>query len=304
MKPEKESFTTVVLLPNTSSKPYKFSLRLTTLKVLMGTFAVSLLVMTGIIVHYVILNGQLSELIDLRKETSFQKQKIQSFAVEIVDLKKQMVHLKEMDSRLRVITDIGPRIETTGTLGVGGAETSGLLEMDLGIRTEQLAKKVEEEVNALKAEAMSQELSLEELTQGIKDRKLVWEATPSIWPVKGWLSSGFGKRLSPFTGRLAMHKGIDIATRRNTEILSPAAGTIEYTGYDNGFGRLVKINHGHGIKTLYGHMAKDNVKIGQKVQRGDVIGFVGNTGMSTGPHLHYEVFVNGLPVNPLRYIVN
>ena len=303
MKSDKGSYT-VVVLPDATATPYRFSIRKTVFKVLVGIFSAVFLVVGGLLIHYVVLSGEMAELKGLRKKTTVQKRQIQGFASEIVDLKKQMVRIKEMDAKLRVITNIGPPSGLPGGMGMGGAETTGLYETDMGIRAGELIRKMEEEVNFLKAEALYQEVSLEDLTQSIKGRKLVWEATPSIWPVRGWLSSGFGKRISPFTQRLTRHKGIDIATRRDTEIIAPASGVVSYTGYDSGLGRIVKINHGNGLQTLYGHLAKDAVRIGQKVKRGDVIGFVGNTGMSTGPHLHYEVYVNGLPINPLRYIIN
>lgn len=303
MKSNKNSYT-VVVLPEPTATPYRFSIRKTTLKIIASGLSLVFLIVGGLLVHYVFLTGKMTELANLRKETAVQKRQIQSFASELVGLKQQVVRIKEMDAKLRVITDIGPPPSPQDGMGVGGAETSGLFESDMGFPVDALAEKMKEEVRALKSEAATQQVSYEELTDSIKDKKMVWDSTPSVWPVRGWLSSGFGKRISPFTGRLAMHKGIDIATRRDTEITSPANGVVTYKGYDSGLGRVVKINHGYGIQTIYGHMAKDNVRIGQKVKRGDVIGFVGNTGMSTGPHLHYEVYVNGLPVNPIQYIIN
>ena len=299
-----KDFYTVVVLPNPTSKPYRFRVERKTVKMGLGVIASLALVFLGVMIHYFLLTRGVVELKGLRKETSIQKQQIQTFASELIDLKKKMVRLKEMDAKIRVITDIGPAPESETGLGMGGAEGAGLSELDLGIRTEQLAKKLEGEVAVLKAEALRQEVSFEEITQAVKDQKVVWDSTPTVWPVRGWLSSSFGKRVSPFTGHLTLHKGIDIATRRNTPIIAPASGVVSYKGYDNGLGRIIKINHGHGIQTLYGHLAKADVRVGQEVKRGDVIAFVGNTGMSTGPHLHYTVFANGIPVNPLRYIIN
>ena len=303
MKSDHESYT-VVVLPDPTAQPYRFHIRKKTLKIVAGTLSATGLIVAGLLIHYVFLTFGVAELKGLRSETAVQKEQIQNFAAEIMDLKSQMVRIKEMDAKLRVITDIGPPANSGSTLGMGGSETSGLFETDLGLRSQDLARKMEEEVKALKAEASGQEVSLEELTQSIKGKKVVWDSTPSIWPVRGWLSSGFGKRISPFTGRLTMHKGIDIATRLGTEISAPAAGVVTYKGFDNGLGRMVRINHGYGIETEYGHLSKADVTIGQKVKRGDIIAYVGNTGMSTGPHLHYQVFINGLPVNPLRYIIN
>ena len=101
-----------------------------------------------------------------------------------------------------------------------------------------------------------------------------------------------------------MHNGIDVASRRDMPVMAPAGAVVSYEGFDSGLGKMVKLDHGYGMQTVYGHLSKVNVRIGQKVKRGDVIAFVGNTGLSTGPHLHYEVHVNNVPVNPLRYILN
>ena len=303
MKNIKDTYT-VVILPDPASKPYRFFISKTAAKILTGVASVISLVILGLLVHYVFLTRAMVEYKDLRKEAAIQERQIQSFAIEIVDLKKQMVRLKEMDAKLRVITDFNPPTQTAMTIGMGGAETTGLSEMEIGIPPEELVLKMAEEVKILRAEASRQELSFAELAQDMTDRRSVWEATPSIWPVRGWLSSGFGKRMSPFTGRLSMHNGIDIATYQNTPIVSPADGVVSHIGYHNRLGRLIKINHGYGVQTMYGHLAKSGVRIGQKVKRGDVIAYVGNTGSSTGPHLHYEIFINGLPVNPIPYIVN
>jgi len=128
--------------------------------------------------------------------------------------------------------------------------------------------------------------------------------TPSIWPVHGWVTSGFGFRTNPFTGLNQMHEGLDIANRAGTPVIAPADGIVSDTGRDASYGNVVVISHGFGMITRFNHLSKIFVRAGQRVKRGDKIAEVGTTGMSTGPHLHYEVRVNGIPVNPLRYIVN
>ena len=145
MKPDKGSYT-VVVLPDPTSKPYRFSIRKSSLKFLTGFLSLVLLINAGILIHYMFLTQGVGELKGLRKETTVQKQQLQTFGSEIVDLKKQMVRLKEMDAKLRVITDIGPPSESNPILGVGGAETTGLFEMDMAMRSEELARKMEEEV--------------------------------------------------------------------------------------------------------------------------------------------------------------
>ncbi|NOZ93799.1 MAG: peptidoglycan DD-metalloendopeptidase family protein [Acidobacteria bacterium] len=129
-------------------------------------------------------------------------------------------------------------------------------------------------------------------------------ATPSIAPVIGVLTDGFGRRRDPFTGRPAYHRGIDISARRGTPVMAPADGVVTFTGRQRGFGREIRISHGFGVVTVYGHLSSIGVAPGDRVHRGDVIGRVGSTGRSTGPHLHYEVHVDGAAVNPLYYILN
>jgi len=148
-----------------------------------------------------------------------------------------------------------------------------------------------------------QEQSMTSLWQLLSDRQSLLASTPSVKPSQGWISSLFGYRPNPFTGRTVLHAGIDIAANVGTPIIAPANGVVINTGYDEGYGKVIEIDHGYGLTTRYGHCSQIFVKIGQKVNRFDVIGSVGNTGRSTGAHLHYEVRVAGVPRNPLLYIL-
>jgi murein DD-endopeptidase MepM/ murein hydrolase activator NlpD len=127
-------------------------------------------------------------------------------------------------------------------------------------------------------------------------------AAPSLWPVEGRITGPFGARIDPFNGEGAFHKGVDISVAYGTPILAPADGVVSFADFSNGYGRLIAIEHGQGITTRYGHLSAFAVTEGQHVQRGEVIGYVGMTGRSTGPHLHYEVWVHGTPVNPYKYL--
>lgn len=304
MKTSKESYT-VLVLPSPTSKTYCFNLTKKTLKILLGTVTVLTVLLLIFIVQYFYMARDRGELMSLRKETRAQKVQIQMFASNIDDLKKQMTRLKDLDAKLRVITDIGPPPQSVQLMGIGGPEEQGADAVYPGrnIQGEDL-KKMKADLQTLRSDASIQELSFEELTEAMKDRRSLWASTPSVWPVRGWLTSGFGNRLSPFTDSMTMHNGLDVASRRDTPVLATAGGVVSYEGFDSGLGKMVKINHGYGMQTLFGHMSKVGVRIGQRVKRGDVIGFVGNTGLSTGLHVHYEVHVNGVPVNPLRYILN
>ncbi len=126
---------------------------------------------------------------------------------------------------------------------------------------------------------------------------------PSIWPARGWVTSDFGQRVDPYTADRVMHAGMDIAAPHGKEVYAPSDGTVVFAGLEGGYGNVIVIDHGYGIKTRYGHLAKILVKAGERVNRGAQVAAIGNTGRSTGPHLHYEVRVNGIPQNPRKFIL-
>jgi len=145
-------------------------------------------------------------------------------------------------------------------------------------------------------------VSLDELLIQLEDKRVRLESMPSVWPARGWLTSRFGPRVSPFTGRSQQHAGIDIAGARGTAITAPARGRVAYVGRKGPLGNALVIDHGFGVRTVYGHNDKVVVEVGQTVERGDRVAHIGSSGRSTGPHLHYVVEVNGKPKDPLDYI--
>lgn len=155
-------------------------------------------------------------------------------------------------------------------------------------------------VIAVRAEIQSGRL--EELVSQLDDKHNKLTSMPSIWPTKGWLTSRFGPRISPFTGRRQHHAGIDIAAAMGADVVAPAAGRVVFVGRKGPLGNTVVLEHGFGVRTLYGHAEEIFVKIGEELERGTKLASVGNTGRSTGPHLHYVVEVNGKSRNPLDYI--
>ncbi len=146
------------------------------------------------------------------------------------------------------------------------------------------------------------ESQLDSARSGVERRRALAAATPSIWPVTGWLSSSFGQRSDPFNGGPAFHEGIDIAADRGQPVFATADGQIANAGYSGDYGNLVVVRHAFGLETRYGHLLRMAVRSGQTVHRGDVIGYVGSTGRSTSPHLHYEVWLNSRLINPLRLL--
>lgn len=146
------------------------------------------------------------------------------------------------------------------------------------------------------------EQRLASVRTGVERRHALASATPSIWPIAGWISSGFGNRRDPFTGLDDFHSGLDISGEHGQQIHAPADGVVVSAAYNGNYGNLITIDHGFGLTTRYGHLARFAVSSGQQVQRGEVIGYVGSTGRSTSPHLHYEVLVNGQLTNPLKLL--
>ena len=142
------------------------------------------------------------------------------------------------------------------------------------------------------------------LLNEVYTRQDILSSTPSILPVRGWISSSFGYRQYPFTGEVSLHEGIDIAAMPGTPVYAPATGEIMFAGYKTGYGNVIIIDHGYRLSTLYGHLSDIMVSSGQRVKRKQVIGVTGNTGHSSGPHLHYEVRIAGVPVDPADYILN
>jgi murein DD-endopeptidase MepM/ murein hydrolase activator NlpD len=144
-----------------------------------------------------------------------------------------------------------------------------------------------------------------EVERSVSRVKEKLDHTPSIWPTQGWLSRGYGRQFDPFTGEEEMHQGLDIANRTGTQIYAPASGRVTASGaVATGLGIAIVIDHGYGLQTRYGHLSKTLVKSGQRVKRGELIGLMGSTGHSTGPHLHYEVFKDSRAVDPKQFILN
>jgi murein DD-endopeptidase MepM/ murein hydrolase activator NlpD len=164
-----------------------------------------------------------------------------------------------------------------------------------------------EDLDLLRSVAQETGDTLSLLVALLEDRSGIRPDIPSMWPVSGGvraISSSFGRRRSPVTRRIQQHRGLDIRGRYGTPIRAAATGRVTYAGRDPGYGKLVVINHGSGIYTWYGHLSRMHVRKGQAVERGGRIGALGSTGRATGPHLHFEVRVNGMPVNPERYLIN
>jgi murein DD-endopeptidase MepM/ murein hydrolase activator NlpD len=331
---------TVVIFRGSTAKPLRLSFprKLVSKLLIIGIVAaVSNIFVIG---HYVIRTGEVWELSSFRAEAMSAREQTGTFSSSIDDLKKRLTSMKEVNQRLRVM--LGIETQKTGDVsnGQGGEDTplpdgkvlpasekisrndaealhsgsvetnesalAGLLNLSVGssslIEQETIAS-IKDGIDWLSKETTIQEQSLQELSMAAEKKSSRWAATPSIWPVKGWVTSGFGPRVSPFTEKPAWHDGLDIGAAVNAPVQAPAQGRVTAVGFDPKLGNVVKVDHGFGIETLYGHLAKALVKEGQRVKRGEVVGLVGSTGLATGPHLHYMVKVHGQALDPVKYIL-
>lgn len=232
----------------------------------------------------------------LRQRVSEQNLELYRLNARFQALETDVERMRAMDARVRSLARFADPKASPAT-ALGGMETpasegaSGRLDKLLDLRFDRLKKDVLVSVK-----------DLEILGDRLNARRLHFESVPSLRPVRGILSSPFGVRTSPFTETDVFHHGVDVPGDMGTPVMSSAAGKVVRAGFESLIGNVVAIDHGNGFVTLYGHLSEIRVATGEVVDRGQVIGAVGNTGRSTGPHLHYEVRANGLPVNPVRYM--
>lgn len=248
-----------------------------------------------------------NELFALSQDTEVLKQNLAKL-IEHNEEIKNMIELDEntqvknqqVDLTLQTSFSLNQSILQYG-LPIGGGEVRFYYQ-DIN----EIIKRTRNNIEVLKQEIPTQQEDLKILETSVKRYKDLIAATPSIWPVadkgEGFISSNFGWRTDPFTGKQAFHEGLDIGVWFNTPAIATADGVVKYAGWINGYGYVVKINHGFGFETRYGHLNKIKVTRGQKVKRGQVLALTGNSGRSNGPHIHYEVRKNNIPQNPLKYI--
>ena len=210
--------------------------------------------------------------------------------------------LERRDAQVRLLANLDPIAPEVRRVGIGGPVPPGGAGAPEGLAGR--AAEVRVDLDALIRRANLLAGSFREAADSLAMHTARLAATPSIMPTAGWLSSAFSRmRSHPILHRLRAHEGIDVSAPMGAPIEAPANGTVVQTGWEAGFGNMVVIDHGFGIVTKFAHCSRILVRKGQKVLRGDRIALVGNTGLSTGPHLHYEVHVNGKPVDPRRYIL-
>lgn len=282
------------------------------LRIIGLSFAAILLLFTFLVYNYFSAKNTLISKQQLEKkfavqndEIISQRKQIQKFAGQITSLKSKLVGLHEFEKKIRIIANIEVSEEQDNIFGVGGSIPEDLdADLPLTEKHNSLMREMHLQTRQLNLASINQEKGFDSLFKHLERQRNLLSSTPAIRPSKGWVSSKFGYRISPFTGLREFHKGLDLADKNGTPIIATADGIVSFAGSKGFLGKVIKIDHGHGMVTLYGHAKKVLKKRGDAVKRGDTIALMGNTGRSTGPHLHYEIFFNGIPVNPTKYILN
>jgi murein DD-endopeptidase MepM/ murein hydrolase activator NlpD len=290
--------------------------------------ALAVVVLLGLMVDYVRVRIDNIELDGLRQETVERRAQVAGFQEKLKGVDQRLAELQEFERKVRIIANL------PGTAGTGGAEITAVGEGDGDLGTHAGEGGLDEPTDAVPMRggpsrillpkdedpepkrvslleqaaeylgevADGQNLSLEDLVNKLEGKRDHLASSPSIWPAKGWLTSRYGYRVSPFTGQRQFHAGIDIAGASGTDVVAPARGRVTFAGKRGPLGNSITIDHGWGLRTQYGHNKELFVKKGDTVERGTRIATMGNSGRSTGPHLHYVVEVGGKTRNPLDYI--
>lgn len=239
-----------------------------------------------------------TDLANADRQLQEQKQQTLNLAEKISALGQDLDRVQRFDSKLRLMMNMEKEPAEVGqSLGDFSRSYLPLHRQELAVR------KMQDFLDRLGEATRLEEVRQQDLLRALRDNKGILASVPSIWPVTGFISSSFGGRRSPFGMGSQFHKGLDISNRIGTPIIAPGEGTVSMAAADGAYGNSVELDHGGGIVTKYAHMQRYVVKPGQWVKKGDVLGYIGMTGRTTGPHLHYEVRLNGVPVNPMRYIL-
>jgi murein DD-endopeptidase MepM/ murein hydrolase activator NlpD len=297
----------LMIIPEDGGKLRQVRVRLWSLYTLGATaiLAAALLVGAGCIYLRLLRSEQCVE--DLRTENESLRSELVTFGSELAQLDGLARNHIRLANDSRLLAGLPPISEEVALLGVGGTPEAGTGGQGRGLSAplDRTAEFYREQLQQLSRQLEFQEESFVEVRQVIEASRDRLDRIPTVNPVLGpyHYSSGFGRRRDPFTGEAAFHPGIDICAARGTPFRATADGTVVLVERSSGLGLTVVIGHGNGYETLYGHCDKVTVSTGQTVRRGEVIGEVGSTGRSTGPHVHYEVHQNGQSINPRPFLL-
>jgi murein DD-endopeptidase MepM/ murein hydrolase activator NlpD len=294
---------TLVLVPHGSEPSRIVEISHGLLRLVTG--AVGGIVVLALIAGYVTVSHttDLSRAARLQQENASLAREIGELHGRLVTLADTLTRISQRDARIRVLANLEPIDPQVQAAGIGGPASSQIVLAGLTGVTRRTAD-IRVDLGALIRRANLLASSFKEAADSLALHTARLAATPSIMPTQGWLSSAFSSmRVHPILHMARPHEGIDVSAPMGSPIEAPAAGVVTDAGWETGYGNTITIDHGFGIVTKFAHASKLLVKTGQRVSRGQRIALVGNSGLATGPHLHYEVHVNGRPVDPLKYVL-
>jgi murein DD-endopeptidase MepM/ murein hydrolase activator NlpD len=333
---------TILLVPDRDAKVKKIRVEHRTLVRAAVAGMVVVLALVGMAAHYFTVVGKVAENSLIRAENLQLQDRWREAEQKFSHINDELDRVRRLNSNLRHITQlndperklaIGPVDvpplpgEVVGAAMGGGIATEPSRMGSVGLSASERPGKAARaaaamavaearasdspqtegdllhQLDDLEKKVKAQEQEARALKSYFEDQQALLASAPSIWPVRGWVTSDFSVRLDPYTGERVMHEGLDVAAATGAPVRAPADGTVVFNGMEGGYGHVLVLDHGYGLKTRYGHLSRIDVRLGEKVKRGQFVAAVGNTGRSTGPHLHYEVRVNGVADNPRKFIL-
>ncbi|PYQ12562.1 MAG: hypothetical protein DMH00_05640 [Acidobacteria bacterium] len=297
MSGKSHKFYTIMIVPHAAEKSRRVRVS-KNLVVAMGGFLGALLLAGVLLPHFVLRTTYLSWVTSrLASQNAELKKTTEGIDIALNDLRAKMSDFEARATEMGTALGVA-KLPLTHQAAAGGG-------LDLhSLSPEEGARFVQGELSVLRKRSENLQDSLKLLDAAYAKQAAYLASTPSILPVRGLYGNGYGWRKDPFTGEPDFHQGLDIAAAPGTKVLAPADGIVTLAGPSGGYGNFIVLSHGYGMVTHYGHLQAFTVRPGQRVRRGDVIGYVGSTGRSTGPHLHYEVVVHQRAVDPTRYILD
>jgi murein DD-endopeptidase MepM/ murein hydrolase activator NlpD len=293
-------FYTIMIVPENAHKPRQFHIPAWTIRLSLILLPILILLGITILLDYRYIASQINENRELQTENRKLRQDVQFYQSRLDSMESSLERIENFSSRLKMITNLMDRDQLSQQMEAP-LPSSVIAEKPAELKS---SNPVEFNFDQITNRSYALEQNLHELYELLSDQRSFLNALPTKKPSGGVFTSGFGVRVSPMGDATEkMHEGLDIAASVGTPILTPAAGTVVFAGKKSGYGQIVMVDHGYGLETWYGHTSRVLVRPGQKIKRGQAIALVGNSGRSTGSHLHYEVHVNGIPVDPINYIL-
>ncbi len=299
---KKKRIFTIIVIPHSEDSVFSFRFSLFFVQ------ALCLIVLGSIVFSMIVFNNyqtarkKVAEMQEIESENQALKTNMDLLAQETEELKAQLAQMSVLSNEIKVLAGNASFEEKSDDDNLLFQNQNEAARTIAGRGGDTVLDRVHFNISLLQQSIPEKNEQLFQLKDDLEEYHKEQACTPSIWPTSGRVTSRFGQRNSPFTGRKEMHYGLDIAAPRGTPIYAAADGKVLEATYRRGTGNVIIINHGYSYKTLYAHLSRFGVTCGDDVKKGQVIGYVGSTGLSTGPHLHYEVRVKGVAVNPVKFL--